>query len=85
MIWLIRFYQHYLSPLKPPAYRCRFYPSCSQYTLEAIIRFGLKKGVLLGVGRLASCHPWGRGGLDPVPEEWLGWKSIFRRSGKSTG
>ncbi|HBL36708.1 MAG TPA: membrane protein insertion efficiency factor YidD [Firmicutes bacterium] len=77
---LIRLYQQYLSPLKPPAYRCRFYPSCSQYTIEAITRFGLTKGIMLGVGRLVSCHPWGQGGVDSVPEAWPGWKRILRRS-----
>ena len=76
-IKLIRFYQRYLSRMKPPFYRCRFYPSCSQYTLEAITRFGLGKGVFLGIARLFSCHPWGRGGYDPIPEAWNGWKSIF--------
>lgn len=78
IIQLIRFYQRYLSPLKPKAYRCRYYPSCSQYTVEAIQRFGVGKGVLLGICRLGSCHPWGRGGVDIVPKEWPGWKSIFR-------
>ncbi|HHT48105.1 MAG TPA: membrane protein insertion efficiency factor YidD [Firmicutes bacterium] len=78
-VGLIRFYQKYLSPLKPAAYRCRFYPSCSQYVLEAIERFGLGKGVVLGLYRLAACHPWGQGGIQPIPEEWPGWKSILGR------
>jgi len=62
---LIRLYQLTLSPLLGP--RCRFYPSCSQYALEAIQRFGVLKGGWLGVARLARCHPWNAGGFDPVP------------------
>jgi putative membrane protein insertion efficiency factor len=61
----IRVYQYALSPLLGP--RCRFYPSCSQYTLEAVMRFGVLKGGWLGMRRLACCHPWHPGGYDPVP------------------
>lgn len=63
---LIRIYQWTVSPLLGP--RCRFYPSCSQYALEAIERFGLLKGGWLAVVRLGRCHPWQPGGFDPVPE-----------------
>jgi putative membrane protein insertion efficiency factor len=79
MILMIRFYQQFLSPLKPQAYRCRYYPSCSQYTIEALNRFGVGKGVVLGISRLLSCHPWRQGAVDPVPEIWPGWKGILRR------
>lgn len=67
MLALIRFYQKRISPLKPPT--CRFYPSCSQYGLEAITRFGAMKGGLLTVIRILKCQPLHPGGFDPVPEK----------------
>lgn len=62
---LIRAYQRYVSPGLPA--RCRFSPSCSQYTLEAVERYGLLKGSWLGFRRLIKCHPFHPGGYDPVP------------------
>ena len=62
---LIRGYQRLLSPLLPPS--CRFYPSCSQYALEAVNRHGALKGSWLAARRLARCHPFNAGGFDPVP------------------
>ena len=62
---LIRLYQWTLSPLLGP--KCRFYPSCSNYALEAIQRFGILHGSWLTVRRLGRCHPWHPGGIDPVP------------------
>jgi uncharacterized protein len=62
---LIRAYQLALSPLLPPS--CRFYPSCSQYALEAVNRHGAMKGTWLAARRLARCHPFNPGGYDPVP------------------
>jgi uncharacterized protein len=61
----IRFYQQGISPLKPPV--CRFHPTCSQYGLEAIQKYGAAKGTWLLVRRLARCHPLCKGGYDPVP------------------
>ena len=61
----IRFYRKGISPLKPPV--CRFYPSCSQYGLEAIERYGAAKGSWLLLRRVLRCHPFSRGGFDPVP------------------
>lgn len=63
--FLIRLYQWTVSPLLGP--RCRFYPSCSQYAQQAILRFGLLSGGWLALKRLGRCHPWHPGGLDPVP------------------
>lgn len=64
-IFLIRFYQVCISPFTPSA--CRFSPTCSSYTLEALKKHGLLKGGWLGIKRIASCHPWGKSGYDPVP------------------
>ena len=63
--YLIRAYQLAISPLLGP--RCRFYPSCSQYTLEAVQSHGVVRGLYLGARRLLRCHPWHPGGFDPVP------------------
>jgi uncharacterized protein len=62
---LIRFYKRVISPLLPPS--CRFYPSCSQYTYEAIEKYGVAKGGTLGFKRICRCHPFSPGGYDPVP------------------
>ena len=68
LIQPIRFYQKYISPLKPPS--CRFTPTCSQYAIEAIRKHGPFKGFALAVWRILRCNPWGGSGYDPVPEEF---------------
>jgi putative membrane protein insertion efficiency factor len=65
LVFLIRVYQRTLSPLLGA--RCRFYPSCSAYAVEAIKVHGPVKGLGLAGWRLLRCHPWNPGGLDPVP------------------
>ena len=62
----IRLYQRLLSPLTPPS--CRFEPSCSEYAAQSILVHGLVKGALLGTWRILRCHPFARGGHDPVAE-----------------
>jgi putative membrane protein insertion efficiency factor len=61
----VRIYQYCVSPLLPAA--CRFYPSCSNYVLQAVLSHGIARGGWLGLRRLARCHPWSPGGYDPVP------------------
>ncbi|MPM26627.1 putative membrane protein insertion efficiency factor [bioreactor metagenome] len=63
-ILFIRFYQLVISPLFPPT--CRFYPTCSQYAIEAIQKKGVLRGILLAIKRIAKCHPFHPGGYDPV-------------------
>ena len=65
-IGLIRFYRKYLSGLKT-APTCKFYPTCSQYAIEAIEKYGVFKGGLLTVWRILRCNPFSKGGYDPVP------------------
>ena len=62
---LIRFYQKGISPFTPPS--CRFTPTCSQYTYEAIETYGAVRGGWMGMRRILRCHPWGGSGWDPVP------------------
>ena len=65
----IRLYQLLLSPLVGE--RCKYYPSCSEYAVQAISRFGIVRGLVLAGWRLLRCNPWSRGGYDPVEEQRL--------------
>jgi putative membrane protein insertion efficiency factor len=64
-ILLVKFYRKYISPLKPPC--CRFEPTCSQYALEAFEEWGFLRGFYFTLMRILRCHPFCRGGFDPVP------------------
>ena len=66
-IRIIKIYQKYISPLSPPS--CRFTPTCSEYAVEAIEAFGVIKGTCLAVRRILKCHPFHKGGIDPIPEK----------------
>lgn len=63
-IILINFYQKYISPLKGPS--CRFYPTCSEYSKEAFVKYGFFKGLILTIKRVSKCHPFHKGGYDPL-------------------
>ena len=65
ILGLISFYQRVISPLYPPA--CRFTPTCSEYSFEAVSRYGVLKGGWLALKRIFRCHPFNPGGNDPVP------------------
>lgn len=64
LIWIIRFYQKFISPLFPQT--CRFYPTCSAYFIQALEKYGFFKGSWLGIQRLLKCHPFHPGGYDPL-------------------
>ncbi|UOR12598.1 membrane protein insertion efficiency factor YidD [Halobacillus amylolyticus] len=65
LIGLITFYRKFISPMTPPS--CRFQPTCSEYGIESLKRFGFLKGTYLTIKRLGKCHPFHKGGFDPVP------------------
>jgi putative membrane protein insertion efficiency factor len=67
LVAVLRFYKRFISPMLPPA--CRFQPTCSEYAREAVEHYGVLKGSYMAACRLARCHPWSRGGFDPVPIE----------------
>lgn len=65
LAFLLLVYKRFISPLLPPA--CRFYPTCSEYARQAVMKYGALKGIKLAVLRLLRCHPFHPGGIDPVP------------------
>jgi len=78
LIFLINFYRRFISPLFPPS--CRFVPTCSQYALEAIKLHGTIKGSCLSLGRVCRCHPFHKGGYDPVPSLSDNFTSLLDRA-----
>ncbi len=67
LIKLIKGYRFLLSPIL--GHSCRYLPTCSEYSIEALKEFGLVKGIYISIKRILSCHPWGKGGFDPVKKE----------------
>jgi len=65
LIAAVKFYQKFLSPLKPPT--CRFFPTCSAYAIEALQKYGWRRGTFLTIKRILRCQPFCKGGYDPVP------------------
>ena len=65
VLGLIRFYKRFISPALPPS--CIYYPTCSQYTYEAIEKYGILRGSWMGFLRILRCNPFAKGGFDPVP------------------
>ncbi len=65
VLGLIRLYQRYVSPMTPPS--CRYVPTCSQYAVESVSKYGALKGTWLAIRRISRCHPFHEGGYDPVP------------------
>lgn len=72
LIYWIRFYQRRLSPLKKM--RCPYYPTCSNYGIQAIEKHGAIKGSMLAIWRVLRCNPFSHGGIDPVPEKFLSFR-----------
>ena len=67
LIKFIKLYKYLISPMISPS--CRYLPTCSEYSIEALKTFGFSKGLLLIIKRITSCHPWGKSGFDPVKKQ----------------
>ncbi len=78
LIYIIKFYQRFISPIKPPS--CRFYPTCSNYAIEAIKKFGPFQGGIMAIYRVLRCGPWSAGGYDPPVKPLFTFKR--RENGK---
>lgn len=80
LIGFLRAYRLLVSPLYGDV--CRYYPSCSAYALESVQRFGAVRGSWLAARRVARCHPWAGGGVDPVPDRYSWWGPVKTATGK---
>jgi len=69
LILILKFYKKFISPILTTLFgnACRFTPSCSRYTIEALEKYGVIRGLTLGIKRFSKCHPWGGSGFDPLP------------------
>ena len=67
LIKIIKSNRYFISPLL--GHSCRYLPTCSEYSIDALKEFGLVKGIFLNIKRVLSCHPWGKGGFDPIKKE----------------
>jgi len=72
LIKFIKTYKFLISPLL--GHSCRYLPTCSEYSIEALKKFGLIKGTIVSIKRILSCHPWGKGGFDPIEKQTKGDK-----------
>ena len=72
LIKIIKTYKFLISPLL--GHSCRFLPTCSEYSIEALKKFGLIRGTIVSIKRILSCHPWGKGGFDPIEKQIKGDK-----------
>ena len=72
LVKLITLYKYLVSPLI--GHSCRYFPTCSEYSIEALKQFGLIKGTFMSIKRILSCHPWSKGGFDPIKKEIRGGK-----------
>lgn len=79
ILLFVKFYRRFISPMKRPC--CKYYPSCSEYAMQAVSKHGAVKGLALTVWRLLRCNPWSLGGIDPVPERF-GFYTLESRYGK---
>lgn len=82
LIYLIKFYQKFISPMKPPV--CKYYPTCSCYAMTAIERFGVIRGTMLSGWRILRCNPWSLGGIDYVPDKFTFRVKKYDYSGRET-
>jgi putative membrane protein insertion efficiency factor len=71
LIFIVRLYKKFVSPVLETLFgkACRFTPSCSQYTIESLEKYGASRGLTLGLKRFLKCHPWGGSGYDPIPSK----------------
>lgn len=83
-VFLLRCYKKFISPLLPPS--CRFYPTCSEYAITAVGRYGVFRGGFLAVKRILRCQPFAKGGFDPVPDlpPSLAERIVMKIRGKAT-